>query len=354
MHPLGKLPVSLKLGNKGFADELHIYPDVSGILISWKACKSLGILPDCYPHPLIATTVTLTQVLDSSPINTVSMNTSTSLLTKNSVINEFPTVFDGTIRTMDSEQFHIHLSSNAKPFCVTSPRSIPFTYCDKLAAKLDLFQQQHIIAPLTKPTDWCVPIIVTPKKNSDSIRMYVDLSHLNYFVRRERYQSCSPAKAVADMAASNVKFFTVLDARKGYHQCLLDAESQLLITFITPFGRFKYPCAPYGISSILEHYDRCMAQDFAGLSRFHQIVDDIVIYDSDTTQHTQHVRAFLQRCEDKQIALNLDKCHFFRITSLLQASSYQGMVIKLTNPLPMLFQIFPHQPTKVISGPSLD
>jgi len=67
-----------------------------------------------------------------------------------------------------------------------------------------------------------------------------------------------------------------------------------------------------------------MAEAFAGLSRFHQIVDDIVIYDSDATQHAQHayVRAFLQRCADKQIALNLDKCHFFRITSLLQTSSY--------------------------------
>ena len=51
MHPMGKLPIRLKLGNRKFADELHIYPDVCGLLISWKACKSLGILPDCYPHP---------------------------------------------------------------------------------------------------------------------------------------------------------------------------------------------------------------------------------------------------------------------------------------------------------------
>ena len=57
MHPIGKLPVNLKLGNREFADELHIYPDVCGILISWKACKSLGILPDCYPHPPVATAV---------------------------------------------------------------------------------------------------------------------------------------------------------------------------------------------------------------------------------------------------------------------------------------------------------
>ena len=75
---------------------------------------------------------------------------------------------------------------------------------------------------------------------------------------------------------------------------------------------FKYLRAPYGISSISEHYERCMAEAFTGLSGFCQIVDNIVIYDSDATQHAHHVITFLQRCADKQIALNLDKCHFFQ------------------------------------------
>ena len=108
------------------------------------------------------------------------------------------------------------------------------------------------------------------------------------------------------------KVFTVFDAVKGYHQCPLDEQSQLLTTFITPFGRFKYLRAPYGISSISEHYDRRMAEAFAGLTRFCRIVDDIVIYDSDITQHVNHVKEFLQRCSEKKISLNLNKCKFFQ------------------------------------------
>lgn len=63
---------------------------------------------------------------------------------------------------------------------------------------------------------------------------------------------------------------TVLDAIKGYHECPLDADSQLLTMFITPFGRFKYLCAPYeiGISSISEHCNCQMAEALEGLSRF--------------------------------------------------------------------------------------
>ena len=47
-------------------------------------------------------------------------------------------------------------------------------------------------------------------------------------MRREQYQSLTPAEAVADIAASSAKVFTVLDAMKGYHQCPLDEDSQLL------------------------------------------------------------------------------------------------------------------------------
>ena len=140
--------------------------------------------------------------------------------------------------------------------------------------------------------------------------MCVDLSHLNRFVRREQYQSSTPAQAVADIAATKAKFFTVLDAMKGYHQCPLDPDSQLLTTFITPFGRFKYLRAPYGICSISEHYDRRMTEAFVGLTGFRRVVDDIIIYDDNELQHVTHVRQFLQRCADKHIALNPEKCKF--------------------------------------------
>ena len=57
-----------------------------------------------------------------------------------------------------------HYPNDAKPFCVRMPRTIPFAFRDKLKAELDLLQEQNIIAPVTEPTDWCAPIVVTPKK----------------------------------------------------------------------------------------------------------------------------------------------------------------------------------------------
>ncbi len=53
-----------------------------------------------------------------------------------------------------------------------------------------------------------------------------------------------------------------------------------------------------------------MAEALAGLSGFHRIVDDIVIYDNTIEDHVSHVRQFLQRFTEKQIALNPQKRNF--------------------------------------------
>ena len=117
-----------------------------------------------------------------------------------------------------------------------------------------------------------------------------------------------PADAVADIAAGEAQCFTVLDAAKGYHQCPLGEERQS--SFIMSFGRFKYLRAPYGLSSIAEHYNRRMAEAFGGLTGFCHIADDIVIFDKNVQDHGNHVRQFLQRCQDKQISLNKEKWKF--------------------------------------------
>ena len=114
--------------------------------------------------------------------------------------------------------------------------------------------------------------------------------------------------------AENAQIFTKIDAKKGYHQCPLDKESQDLTTFITPFGRFKFLRAPYGISSISEHYNRRMDEAFAGLRGFRRVVDDIVIYDQNRAEHGPHVRQFLQQCAEKNITLNLSKWKFAQPT----------------------------------------
>ena len=289
MTPLGRVPITIKLGRQTCRNNLHIYPGVSGALISWKVAKNLGIWPESYPYPDNSQGALTPDLHPTVSVNQVDGNS-----TAESLASQFPTVFDGNIRTMEGEKFSISLKEDAVPFCVKTPRSIPFAYRDKLKTELDLLQEQGIIAPVTQAMEWCAPIVVAPKKGSDKIRMCVDLSHLNKYVWRERYQSPTPAEAVADITADEAKYFTIIDAAKGYHQCPLDEASQLYTTFITPFGRFKYLRAPYGLSSIAEHYNRRMAEAFEGLTGFRRVVDDVIIYDKDIGSHVEYVKQFLR------------------------------------------------------------
>ena len=228
-------------------------------------------------------------------------------MTADDLINEFPTVFDGQVRVMNGELFKINLRDDAKPFCISAPRSIPYTSRDKVKKELDSLLSQEIIEPVTCPTEWCAPIVISPKKkNSDDIRICVDFSVLNKYVKRELYTSPTPIDAIADISQQQAKYFTVIDALKGYHQCPLDQHSQLLTTFMTPFGRYKLLRAPFGICSISEHYNKALRE----FKHYRKIVDDIVIFDSNFDEHVTHVKQFLATCADKGISLHRDKFKF--------------------------------------------
>ncbi len=310
LSPLGCLKVLISVGHRAVEDCFHIYKTVSGALLSWQTARALGILPPEYPMPLpVVSKPTITSSISS--VDTLSQQ-ETCPVSKDGILKEFPTVFDGQIRTMPGEVFKIVITDVAKPFCVNTPRTILYALLEPTKKELELLESQGIISRQTDPTDWCAPIVVARKKNSERVRICVDFSSLNRYVKRERFQSTPPALAVANIADSKAKYFTVFDAFKGYHQCPLDEDSQLLTTFITPFGRFKFLRAPFGISSISEHYDRRMYEAFQGLHDFRRVVDDVVVYDEDLTTHITHVRQFLQRCEDCGISLGKDKFQFCR------------------------------------------
>ena len=146
LHPTGKIPnVMFELNGRRSSEDVHIYESVSGTIILWSVAQMLGILPDNFPN----TTTPSIQVQ--------SINLQESLpLSAEAIMSEFPSVFNGQIRTMPGEKFQISLTENAHPFCVTTPRTVPFAYRDKLKNEIDLLINQEIIAPVTEPTEWCV------------------------------------------------------------------------------------------------------------------------------------------------------------------------------------------------------
>ena len=179
-----------------------------------------------------------------------SLSTSTK---KFDVFQEFSELFEG-LGTMP-EVFKINLRDDIKTFRLNAPRPIAAGLREKAQEEINKMLKMDVIEPVEQPTDWCSGLTIAPKPNGN-IRMCVDLTMLNKGVQRELY----PLPRVSDMLSqlSKGRLFSKLDANSGFWQVLLDEESRLLTTFITPWGRYCFKRMPFGISSAPEFYQRCM------------------------------------------------------------------------------------------------
>ena len=100
---LGKIPVTICLEGRAYRDDIHVFPGVLGALISWKAAKELGIMTPRYPHPV--------HPKQHPEVNRTDA-TGLQASTRDQLIEEFPTVFNGQIAAMEGELFKISLMDN--------------------------------------------------------------------------------------------------------------------------------------------------------------------------------------------------------------------------------------------------
>ena len=103
---------TIQLGNRRYIDDLHVYPNVKHPLISWNTCKELGILPDYYPYPI--TSSCKPGVAKLSHVNSVvNLVNETSYLSLDNIKEQYPTAFDGRMRSIEGEDSHISLTEDA-------------------------------------------------------------------------------------------------------------------------------------------------------------------------------------------------------------------------------------------------
>ena len=111
------------------------------------------------------------------------------------------------------DSYTITLKEDAKPFAISVPRKVPLPLYQKTKKELDRMLETGVISPVDQPTDWCAPMVVTPKSNG-KVRVCVDLSKLNEFVKRENHPLPAVDMTLGRLAGSTV--FTKLDANSGF------------------------------------------------------------------------------------------------------------------------------------------
>ena len=321
MKAVGYFNAEFTFGNKSVIQPLVVFEGLKGFILSRQALLELGIVI-INTNPRVASVKTAAEYQPPSAIaedNVVIKPGPRSMkplnqLTKQDLLNEYADVFAHRDEPLKGEPFRIELTSDAISHKVHFPRNIARPYMPKLEEEITKLKEAGFIEEVTWATEWISPIVVAPKKGTDSIRLCVDFRRLNQFCKREYFQSAGAIECVQFINSEEAGYFSKFDATKGFHQIELHEECRDLTTFLTPFGRFRFKRAPFGITSIPEHYNRRMSQalqDLKGITRF---VDDTLVYGRDETEHLQNVRSFLDRCREQGIRLNQDKFLFKETT----------------------------------------
>lgn len=178
---------------------------------------------------------------------------------------------------------------------------------NKLENELQRLVYLKVIVPVEKHTDWVAPIVVVPKSDN-SVRICCDYTQLNKCGLRAHFPIPKVEITLAKLKES--KYFTKLDTNSGFYQIKLEARSQDLTTFITPFGRFKFTRFPFGISCAPEYFSAKFFKIFSGLKGVLMHIDDVLIHASTIKEHDDVLREALSRIQAEGITLNKSKCVF--------------------------------------------
>ena len=222
------------------------------------------------------------------------------------LVSEYSSVFDKAGIGLLPGEVHLHVEEGAKPV-QCPPRRVPISVKPKLKGELNHLVDMGVLVPVEEPTEWCSQISVQTKK-SGQLRECIDQRPLNEVLQRERYPLPTIDDILPELEAARV--FSKVDLAHGYLHCKLDEESSALTTTITPFGRFKWTRLPFGMKVSAEIFQRMLMQNLVDLEGVVCVADDILIYGVNKEQHNKRLKNLFNRCSERGIRLNLDKCVF--------------------------------------------
>ena len=270
--------------------DVYVVADLKQPLLGRPAIKALGLL-------------SLSPIADRvSAVSTATGGT----CDQSSAAKQFPSLFQ-PLGKFSGEPYCIRLAADVKPVALSSPRRVPIPLYQKVEDELGRMVTQGIITPVDQPTDWCSGLVVVTKR-SGAVRLCVDYTELNKYVRTEQHVLPCVDHTLGQLAGA--KFFTKLDANSGFYQVPLSEDSQRLTTFITPFGRYMFTRLPFGICSAPEHFQKRMSRILQGLTGVVCQMDDTLIFGNTEQEHDDNLTAVLQRLSDNGVTLNPDKCLF--------------------------------------------
>ncbi|KAD5802282.1 hypothetical protein E3N88_13642 [Mikania micrantha] len=174
---------------------------------------------------------------------------------------------------------------------------------------------------------WVSPVLFVPKKGGMTVitnerneliptptvigwRVGIDYHKLNDATKKDHF----PLPFIDQMLEilSGKMFYCFLDGFSGYFQIPIAPEDLEKTTFTYPYGTFAYRRMHFGLCNAPATFQCYMVAIFHDMieESMEVFMDDLSIFGSSFNHCWENIRKMLARCEEANLVLNWEKCHF--------------------------------------------
>ncbi|GJU07817.1 reverse transcriptase domain-containing protein [Tanacetum coccineum] len=147
-------------------------------------------------------------------------------------------------------------------------------------------------------------------KITSALRVCIDYRKLNEATRKDHFLLPFMDQMLERLAEN--EFYCFLDGFSRYFQIPIDPQHRDKTTFRCPDGTFAYRRMPFGLCNAPGTFQRCM------MAIFHDMIEktmevfmyDFSVFGDSFASCLSNLDKMLKRCEDTNLILNLEKCHF--------------------------------------------
>ncbi|XP_073137086.1 uncharacterized protein [Henckelia pumila] len=176
-------------------------------------------------------------------------------------------------------------------------------------------------------SSWVSPVQVVPKKGGMTVvkneknelistrtitgwRVCIDYRRLNKATRKYHF----PLPLIDQMLdrLAGYKHYYFLDGYSGYNQIVIVPEDQEKTTFTCPYGTYAFRRMPFGLCNAPATFQWCMMTIFSDMVEevMEIFMDDFSAFGSSFDHCLHNLTLVLQHCQEKNLVLNWEKCHF--------------------------------------------
>ena len=158
------------------------------------------------------------------------------------------------------------------------------------------------------------PMVVVPKKKGpdgrEKFRVCFDYRKLNEVTIEDVF----PMPNLENILNSikGVKYYSVLDMSKGFHQLLLNPRDRHKTSFSTEDMKYEFKRMPFGVRGGPSSFQRMMNKVLKGLKNVLIFMDDVLIFSDTIEAHIELFNEVMRRLKEVNLLVQIEKCELLK------------------------------------------